>query len=42
MPQAALAIACAADADAIKVAPQQLPMSAGNLDGVGRAQRAPL
>jgi hypothetical protein len=38
----ALAIACTADADAIKVAPQQLPMSAGNLDGVGRAQRAPL
>jgi hypothetical protein len=38
----ALAIACTADADAIKVAPQQLPIAAGNVDGVGRAQRAPL
>jgi hypothetical protein len=38
----ALAIACTADADAIKVAPQQLPIAAKIPDGAGRAQRAPL
>jgi hypothetical protein len=38
----ALAIACTADADLIKIAPQQLPIAAGNVYGVGRPQRAPL
>jgi hypothetical protein len=31
----ALAIACTADADAIKFAPEQPPIEAGDLDGVG-------
>jgi hypothetical protein len=38
----ALAIACTADADAIKVAPQRLPIAAEDLKPVGRAERAPL
>jgi hypothetical protein len=38
----ALAIACTADADAIKVAPQRLPVAAEYLKPIGRAERAPL
>jgi hypothetical protein len=38
----ALAIACTADADAIKVAPQRLPIAAEYLKPIGRAERAPL
>jgi hypothetical protein len=38
----ALAIACTADADAIKVAPQRLPVAAEYLKPFGRAERAPL
>jgi hypothetical protein len=38
----ALAIACTADADAIKVAPQRLPIAPGDLEAIGHVERAPL